>query len=106
MAQIVWTEKASSHLQAIYEFIAHDSPIYAERLVGSLVKATLKLQDVPHCGRIVPEFNDPNLREVVFRNYRVVYRVAHPSVLTILAVVHGARDFVPALSREWDVTSS
>uniref|UniRef100_A0A831XG01 Type II toxin-antitoxin system RelE/ParE family toxin n=1 Tax=Geobacter metallireducens TaxID=28232 RepID=A0A831XG01_GEOME len=104
MAQIVWTEKASSHLQAIHEYIAHDSPVYAERFVRSLVKATVKLQDAPHCGRIVPEFNDPNLREVVFRNYRIVYSVANPSVLQVLAIVHGARDFVPAFSTEWDIS--
>ena len=104
MAQIVWTEKASSHLQAIYEYIAHDSPIYGERFVRSLVKATVTLQDAPLSGRIVPEFNDPNLREVVFRNYRIVYSVANPSLLQILAVVHGARDFIPSFTNERDIS--
>jgi len=106
MAKIVWTEKASDHLQAIYEYIAHDSPVYAERFVRSLVKSTAKLENMPLCGRIVPEFNDSNLREVIYRNYRIVYNVSDPSRLPILAVVHGARDFLPVFSAEWDISLS
>lgn len=106
MAKIVWTEKAATHLQAIHEYIAHDSPIYAERFVHSLVQATKKLEEMPLCGRIVPEFNDGNLREVIYRNYRIVYSVRDPSQLPILAVVHGARDFLPVFSAEWDISMS
>ena len=106
MAEIVWTEKASSHLQAIYEYIAHDSPIYAERFIRSLVRATGKLESMPLCGRIVPEFNDSNLREVIYRNYRIVYRVSDLTRVPILAVVHGARDFLPVFSAEWDISLS
>jgi plasmid stabilization system protein ParE len=104
MAKIVWTEKASDHLQAIYEYIAHDSPVYAERFVRSLIKSTAKLEAMPLCGRIVPEFNDSNLREVIFQNYRIVYSVSvSQKTLPILAVVHSARDFTQSFLNEWEI---
>jgi plasmid stabilization system protein ParE len=104
MAKIVWTEKASAHLQAIHEYIAHDSPIYADRFVRSLVKSTAKLEIMPLCGRIVPEFSDSNLREVIFQNYRIVYRAdSNQKTIPILAVIHGARDFSQAFLKEWEI---
>ena len=106
MAEIVWTEKASTHLQAIYKYIATDSPVYAARFVKSLINAANKLETMPFCGRIVPELDNQDLREVVFRNYRIVYSTSELPVLTILAVVHGARDFTPTFSAEWDLTIS
>ena len=34
----------------------------------------------PHIGRIVPEYNDPQLREILFRNYRIVYKLSEPGL--------------------------
>lgn len=75
MGKIRWTEKASSHLQAIYEYIASDSETYVTRFIKSLIKATVKLETTPNIGRIVPELEDYNFREVIYQNYRIVYRV-------------------------------
>jgi plasmid stabilization system protein ParE len=102
MAKVVWTEKASSHLQAIYEYIAHDSPVYADRFVRSLVKATEKLESMPSCGRIVPEFNDVTIREIIYQNYRIVYSHRQARI-SILAVIHAARDFSQLIVSEWEV---
>lgn len=75
MGKIRWTEKASSHLQTIHEYIARDSKTYATRFIRSLIKATTKLETMPRIGRIVPELEDYGFREVIYQNYRVVYRV-------------------------------
>ena len=56
MGKIKWTEKASSHLQIIYEYIAEDSKIYAIRFIKSLILSTKKLKSMPKYGRKVPEF--------------------------------------------------
>ena len=103
MAKVVWTEKASNHLQAIHEYIAKDSPVYAYRFVRSLVKATAKLEAMHSCGRIVPEFNDVNLREVIFQNYRIVYSIRSRNAIPILAVIHAARDFTQVFVSEWEI---
>lgn len=103
MAKVVWTDNASNNLQAIYEYIAKDSTIYAERFVRSLVKATAKLESMPTCGRIVPEFNDSSLREVIFQNYRIVYSIRPHDMVPILAVLHAARDFTQVFVSEWEI---
>ena len=100
MGKIRWTEKASTHLQAIHAYIAVDSPVYAARFIQSLVKSVSALNTMPHLGRIVPELENLKLREIIFHDYRIVYRVAENSEdLEILAVIHSARDFVPAFNK-------
>jgi toxin ParE1/3/4 len=75
MGKITWTEKASRNLHDIYEYISRDSEIYAARFVKSLIKSPKRLKDMPYSGRIVPEFENENFREVIYRNYRIVYRL-------------------------------
>ncbi len=104
MGKIKWTEKAMNNLQAIHDYIARDSKIYAARFIKSLIYATLKLEKMPCCGRIVPELKEYGFREVIFRNYRIVYRVIEGyNDVEILAVVHCARDFKTAFSQEWEL---
>jgi toxin ParE1/3/4 len=47
---------------------------------------------LPRCGRIVPELKDYGLREVIYANYRIVYRIKNNNDIEILAVIHGARE--------------
>jgi toxin ParE1/3/4 len=105
MGEIRWTEKASSNLQGIYDYIARDSKTYAAHLVKALINATSKLQTLPRCGRLVPEFESLGLREVIYQNYRIVYRVkdTRGKDIEILAVVHGAREIKTVAKREWEL---
>jgi len=104
MGKIKWTEKASSNLYAIHDYIARDSKTYATRFIKSLIKATTKLEIMPHCGRIVPEIESYGFREVIFQNYRIVYRVIEPNEhVEILAVVHGAREIKGVFRQEWEL---
>ncbi len=103
MAEVSWSLKAEADLQAIEEYIAKDSDLRAVALVDRLVEAVERLIDSPKIGRIVPEFGREDLREVVCRGYRLVYLVSGDSV-TILRVVHGARDLRGMAIREpWDL---
>ena len=54
MVQIKLTEKASSDLKTIHEYIAKVSKIYAARFIKSLIGATIKFETIPYCGNIVP----------------------------------------------------
>jgi addiction module RelE/StbE family toxin len=102
MGKIKWTEKSNSHLQAIYDYIARDSKTYAIRFIRSLIKATIKLETMPRIGRIVPEFENYGLREVIYQNYRIVYRITDEDV-EILAVLHCSREFKKAFYEEWEL---
>jgi len=104
MGKIRWTKKASSHLEAIYEYIAWDSGIYAARFIKSLIKSTAKLEIMPWCGRIVPELEKYGFREVIYQNYRIVYRIKERTEdIEILAVVHCAREIKKVFREEWEI---
>ena len=104
MGKVKWTEKASNNLQAIHDYIAGDSKTYASRFLKSLIQSTTKLEIMPHCGRIVPEFEIYKFREVIYQNYRIVYRIREDTnIVEILAVVHGAREIRKALREEWEL---
>ncbi|MDA8215833.1 MAG: type II toxin-antitoxin system RelE/ParE family toxin [Nitrospiraceae bacterium] len=103
MGKIRWAEKASSHLQTIHEYIARDSKIYATRFIRSLIKATTKLETMPRIGRVVPELENYGFREVIYQNYRIVYRITGDEDVEILAVLHAARNFKKAFYEEWEL---
>ncbi len=104
MGKIRWTEKASSHLEGIFEYISRDSNWYAARYVKALIGATKRLETMPLSGRMVPELEDPEIREVIYGNYRIAYRTAGIyQDIEILAVVHGARDMKQAICEEWEL---
>ena len=61
---VTWTETATSQLQAIRDYLARSSPGYAQALAGRLVARTQKLDGQPRLGAEVPEYGDPDVREV------------------------------------------
>ena len=83
-----WTEQATSQLAAIAEHIAVSSPVYAEQVVDCLVRRLEQAQRFAESGRMVPEYQHPDVRELVERPYRLIYRV-RPDAIEVLAIVHG-----------------
>ena len=100
MCKIRWTEKASSNLQAIHDYIAKDSQTYASRFIKSLIKATIKLEAMPYCGRIVPEFKSYSFREDIYQNYRIIEGSENIEILT---VQHCAREIITGIRQEWEL---
>jgi len=90
MAEIKWTPQAADDLEAITEFIAKDSTSYAELFAINSMSAIERLSEFPYSGRIVPEINDPVIREILFGNYRIVYRV-NDNLVELLMINHCAR---------------
>lgn len=90
MAEIGWTRQAVNDLETITDFIAVDSPHYASLFAMDVLSAVKRLAVFPASGRIVPELGEPTVREILFGNYRIAYRLERNSV-TILTVYHGAR---------------
>ena len=90
MAQVSWSPSSLLDLDSIAEFIARDSAHYASLFVQSIVAHVEKLSEFPQSGRVVPEYGREELREFIFGNYRIVYRV-RGDLIEVAAVVHGAR---------------
>ncbi|MBW2067000.1 MAG: type II toxin-antitoxin system RelE/ParE family toxin [Deltaproteobacteria bacterium] len=90
--KLIWSPSAKLDLKDITAFIAEDSISAAERFLESLFQAVERLADFPESGRMVPEFGDPAIREVIRKPCRIVYRVdAAKHVIEIARVWHAAR---------------
>ena len=96
MAQVSWSPSSLLDLDSIAEFIARDSAHYSSLFVQSIVAHVEKLSEFPQSGRVVPEYGKEELREFIFENYRIVYRL-RGELIEIAAVVHGARQLPQAL---------
>jgi toxin ParE1/3/4 len=94
--KVHWTNTAVEHLLAIYEFIARDSPTYGQRTVDRLTARSRQLAAFPLSGAVVSEYQSSDIREIVERPYRLIYRVTADRV-DVLAVVHGAQLLPPRL---------
>ncbi|MBM4136034.1 MAG: type II toxin-antitoxin system RelE/ParE family toxin [Nitrospira sp.] len=99
MAKVIWTEPALTDLLKIIEYIARDSQFYAERFGLKVVQAPRRLREFPYSGRVVPEFNDNTIRELIYGSYRIIYKI-HESDCYIVAVIHGSRDILKYLKSE------
>lgn len=61
--KVVWTEEAQAHLDGIYQYIDRDAPLYAKQTVDKLTCRSEQLIVHPHSGRIVPEYENKQLRD-------------------------------------------
>ncbi len=91
MVEVKWTARAINDINKIAEYISKDSYHYAIGIAERILSQEEYLKKDTYFGRIVPEFNNKNIREVITGNYRIVYRVFSSTEIQILTVQHGAR---------------
>ena len=95
MDRVVWTDTARHDVRNILFFISNDAPYRAGIFINELIDSTDRLESFPLSGRIIPEKNNSDYRELIFRNYRIMYRI-RDSLVEILQVYHSSRMFDPA----------
>lgn len=88
---VFWTSTAEEHLDAIYHYIAKDSPNYAKRMVDRLTARSIQIAEYPSSGRTVSEYELPQLREVIEGPFRIIYCIK-PDGIDVLAVIHAAQN--------------
>lgn len=92
--QVIIAPAAQSDLADIVRYIAQHNSEAAARLGFELITRAESIGNFPEIGRRVPEFQRPNLREVVCRSYRIIYRLnAEQQQIEIVRFWHGARGF-------------
>ncbi len=89
---VIWSEPAKEDLKKIFDYIASDSRYYAVKVSQEFVEKSEQLGKLPKIGRIVPEIEDSNIRELIIYSYRLIYHIT-PKKIEILAIVHGKQDF-------------
>lgn len=100
--KIEWAEPALSDMESIREYIGKDSEYYASRFLGRIIEAVEGLVLFPGMGRNVQEAAEENIRELLFQNYRIMYRAESHRIL-ILAVIHAARDLSLKEPKPWEL---
>lgn len=78
MVEIKWTIKSINDLKSIFEYITQDSKKYANLQIKKIKERTKQLKIQPLSGRIVPEFDESNIRELIEGNFRIVYLINEP----------------------------
>ena len=96
MTPIVWSPQALRDLESIRTYISADSVIYAELVVRRVFSVVERLADFPESGRVVPERNNPQIREVIVSPYRIVYRF-RKRVVEVVTVFRSSRQFPAAI---------
>lgn len=84
---VYWTDRAKARLHLIHDYIAEDSPKAALRVVDRLTARSQQLSTLSNTGRRVPEFSRDDIRELLERPYRIIYRIK-PDQIDILTVMH------------------
>ena len=92
MVQINWTFQAKDDLKAIAEYIKLDSAQYAKLQIIKIKTLTQILKSFPQTGRIVPEIESEQIRELIEGSYRIIYKVISETRIDILTIHHSARD--------------
>lgn len=88
--KIEWAARPRTDIRELRRYIAQDSPHYARRFVDKIFQAG-KLSEHPRFGRQVPEAARDDVRELIFRHYRIIY-VIKPDCVFIASIIHGGRD--------------
>jgi len=91
--KVLWTHAAVVQLETIHNYLAQTSPEYARRIVDRLTKRSIQIGSFPFSGRMVPEYELNEVRELIEGSYRIIYLVKDDeNQLEVLAVIHTSRE--------------
>lgn len=88
----IWLEYANQDMEEIYNYIYRDSPYYANVTRDKIINRTMDLSTFPYLGRKVQIFNDYNIRELIYKSYRIIYEI-DSNIIYIHRNFHSARLF-------------
>ena len=86
--KIVWSPLAVERASEIVDYIAKDKPLAAEKWIQTVFSKVEQLRLNPEIGRIVPEINARQFRELIYGNYRIIYHIERKKI-SILTIRHG-----------------
>ena len=85
---IIWSPLAIDRVSEIADYIAKDKSSAAEKWIDTVFSKVEQLESSPEIGRIVPEINNSQFRELIYGNYRIIYRIEKKRI-SILTIRHG-----------------
>ena len=85
--KVIWSPLAIDRASEIAEYISLDNPTAANKWIDNIFEKVLILKSSPKMGRKVPEINRKEIREIIFGNYRIIYRIERLNI-SILTIRH------------------
>jgi toxin ParE1/3/4 len=87
---VYWTETAIQQLSNLYTYLCQTSPPYAQRTIDRITRRSQQIATFPNSGRVVSEFDNDRIREIIEGKYRIIYTI-QANQIEVLAVLHGAQ---------------
>ena len=91
MVKLNWHSFAKGDLIQIYNYIYIDSIYYAIKTINEITKTTDNLENFPYMGIKIPEFNEEDKRELIYKSYRIIYEIQLNKII-IHRIWHSARN--------------
>jgi toxin ParE1/3/4 len=92
--RVLWTDAALGQPESIRDYFARTSPEYARRLVERIVNRSERIAAFPRSGRVVPEYEMDEVRQVIEGQYRIIY-LTKDDQIEMLALIHTSRGGLP-----------
>lgn len=91
--QVLMSNESHQDIDSIFEYISRDSTRYANETSENIFSRIYELENTPYLGRYVPKLSDKNLRELIYKSYRIIYDVSEDSnTVFIHFIVHRKRN--------------
>jgi addiction module RelE/StbE family toxin len=85
--RVHWTNRAKARLKLIYDYINAESPQAAIEVVDRITARSMQLNELPNSGRKVPEYQRNDVREVLEKPYRIIYKIKSNQI-DVITVMH------------------
>ena len=84
MMKVRWSRRAVRRLAEVREYISENNPENAKRFIRSLQKSsTSQIESFPRSGRKIPEINRDEYREIIYGNYRIMYKIEEAEIIIL-----------------------
>lgn len=90
--RLIWTDNAINRIEGIAEYIREENPTAGKKWKIAIFEKAQLLRKFPRMGRVVPELNQDEIREIISGNYRIIYLIERNRV-SILTVRHSKQLF-------------
>lgn len=102
MSTIAWSEPALDDVTALRKWLARDSKPLSDSVVETIFNAIETVVPFPRIGRVVSEVGDDTVRELLFRTFRIVYKVTADGIV-VLGILYGGRPSDRREPRRWEI---
>lgn len=82
--KIIWSPLAIAQVRENAEYIALDKPAAAEKWVDNVFESVNVLANFPESGRVVPEIDRKEIREIVKGNFRIIYKIKDDHIFVLV----------------------